>query len=79
MSPLPENVIRLDERRPPRYEPDPPAAAFGRPRHLRLVDSSADAAVFDLQTFLARARIVMAETSHSGDGGTIVPLHAQPA
>jgi hypothetical protein len=78
MSPLPENVIRLDDRRPSPPEPDPPAAALGRPRHLRLVDSSATAAVFDLDTFLARARIVMAETPQPG-GGMIVPLHAQPA
>jgi hypothetical protein len=79
MSPLPDNVIRLDERRPPSPQPDPPSAALGRPRHLRLVDGGSDAAVFDLETFLARARIVMAEAPETGNGGTIVPLHAQPA
>jgi hypothetical protein len=79
MSPLPDNVIRLDERRPPRPQPDPPPAALRRPRHLRLVDGSSDAAVFDLETFLARARIVMAKAPPTGNGGTIVPLHAQPA
>jgi hypothetical protein len=78
MSPLPDNVIRLDERRPARPEPDPPAAAPGRSRHLRLVDGTA-AAVFDLETFLARAQIVMAESPQTGVRGTIVPLHAQPA
>jgi hypothetical protein len=78
MTALPENVIRLDDHRPSRPEPDPPGAALGRPRHLRLVDASA-AAVFDLETFLARAQLVMAESPQLGDGGTIVPLHAQPA
>ncbi|HEU0194605.1 MAG TPA: hypothetical protein VFQ71_10425 [Gaiellales bacterium] len=78
MSALPDNVIRLDDRRPPRPEPDPPAAPLGRPRHLRLVDGSA-APVFDLETFLGRARIVMAETPSTGIGATVVPLHAQPA
>jgi hypothetical protein len=71
-------VVRLDERRRRQPEPEPPAAALGRPRHLRLVDGSAGAPVFDLETFLARARIVMAEAETQG-GGIIVPLHAQPA
>jgi hypothetical protein len=79
MSALPDNVIRLDDRRPPPPQPDPPPAALGRSRHLRLVDGSSDAAVFDLETFLARARMVMAEAPQTGNGGTIVPLHAQPA
>jgi hypothetical protein len=79
MSAPPENVICLDDRRPQCPEPDPPPAGLGRRRHLRLVDSNANAAVFDLETFLARARIVMAETPETDARGTIVPLHAQPA
>ena len=79
MSGFPANVIRLDEyRRLPDTIEDieaEPELVLPR-RHLRVVRP--EATLFRLDTFLARAQVVMAE-AELDPAAAVVPLHAQPA
>ena len=79
MSELPDNVVRLADRRPPRA-PDaeielPPVRFAGR--HLRLVERQA--VPFRLDVFLARGRAIMAEADPGASPAAVLPLHARPA
>jgi hypothetical protein len=79
MSDLPDNVIRLADRRPsqePEPELEPLPVPFAR-RHLRLVEQPS--APFRLDVFLARGRAVMAEAEHGAAPAAVLPLHARPA
>ena len=78
MSGLPSNVIRLADHRRVETIPEPAAGPVRRVRHLRLVTSADAQPVFLLETFLERARVVMAEPQPAA---SVVPLHAdaQPA
>jgi hypothetical protein len=72
-------VICLDDYRrfPDTNEDLEPEPELVLPRrHLRLVRP--EATLFRLESFLARAQIVMAEIELESDAA-VVPLHAQPA
>lgn len=60
-----ENVVSLDEWRARRLPPEPPPPAAPR---LRLVDPEEPNrhAPFTLEAFLARARVIVAETGSPG-------------
>ncbi len=80
MSPLPDNVVVLADRRPVEIPPVPPPA----PPHLRLVHDGESPTPFGLDVFLARAQLVMAETDDdAGDvpavPAVVFPLHARQA
>jgi hypothetical protein len=81
VSPLPDNVVVLAERRPVEMQPLPPPPA--QP-YLRLVRDGESPTPFGLDVFLARAQLVLAETE--GDTGdepampaVVLPLHARQA
>ena len=77
MSGLPANVIRLDDyRRLPDTIEDGESELVLPRRHLRVVRP--EASLFRLETFLARAQVVMAEAELDPDAA-VVPLHARPA
>ncbi len=79
MSELPDNVIRLADRRRGR-EPDPELDPLPVPfagRHLRLVERQA--VPFRLDVFLARGRAIMAEADPGASPAAVLPLHARPA
>jgi hypothetical protein len=79
VSAFPDNVVTLDEYRrfPDTTEDVEPEPELASPhRHLRLVRP--EATLFRLDTFLARAQIVMAEDEFD-PGAAVMPLHAQPA
>lgn len=80
MSGFPSNVVRLDDRRPAVALPDdcePDPAPIPMRRHLRVVRP--EASLLRLDTFLARARVVMAETPSDLPAASVVLLHSQPA
>lgn len=72
-----ENVVSLDEWRARRSPPEPPTPAAPR---LRLVDPAEPGghAPFTLETFLARARVIVAETRSPGLQLVSAPVIALP-
>jgi hypothetical protein len=79
VSGFPADVIWLDDYRrfPDTIEDVEPEPELVLPRrHLRLMRP--EATLFSLETFLARAQVVMAQ-AESDRPAAVVPLHAQPA
>jgi hypothetical protein len=77
VSGLPDNVVRLADRRPPPESEAEPLPIPLAGRHLRLVERPA--APFRLDVFLTRGRAVMAEADGAPSPAAVLPLHARPA